>query len=139
MKKIFCLWLVACFTYISGALAKIEVINVWIKPAQEGANSVLVLKIVNTANEADKLIQVQSNATPRIEFLTHEEDNGIMKKTKLQFIHIPALGNIELGPAGPHVMLLELDRTLKPGDVVDVNIHFEKGGQFKLRAPVQGM
>lgn len=58
----------------------------------------------------------------------HEVDGGFT---------IPAGGRLELVPGGNHLMLMDLQGTIAPGDVVELELAFEDGRTQTLTAPAK--
>jgi copper(I)-binding protein len=60
-----------------------------------------------------------------------------MEMKPVDKIDIPAGGTVELKPGGYHVMLLDVQKTLNPGDTFDVTLTFEKAGTQTVTAEVR--
>ncbi len=60
-----------------------------------------------------------------------------MEMKPVDKIDIPAGGTVELKPGGYHVMLLDVKKTLNPGDTFDVTLTFEKAGTQTVTAEVR--
>lgn len=138
MKKQFIFLLFAGLALSSETLADIEILNPWIR-ATTGSNAVLFMKIVNTSDTSDKLISAQSNISQRVEFHTHEEQKGAMHMARVGFIEVPEDGNKLLTSGGLHLMLIKVNRPLKPGDSAEVTLTFENQGNVQFLAPVKAM
>ena len=64
--------------------------------------------------------------------------DGVMKMQKLAAgIHIPAGETVELKPGGFHVMIMNIKRSLTPGDEVTLNLQFESGAAQTVVAEVR--
>jgi periplasmic copper chaperone A len=50
---------------------------------------------------------------------------------------VPSGGKLEMKPGSYHLMLLGLKQDLKPGEIVKVELTFEKAGQMAVEAPVK--
>jgi copper(I)-binding protein len=50
---------------------------------------------------------------------------------------VPAGGKLEMKPGGYHLMLLNLKRQLKAGQVVNLTLVFEKAGRLAVKAKVK--
>ena len=95
------------------------------------------MKIVNTSDTADKLVNAHSNVSSRTELVAHEEDDGVMQQKRVGFIEIPAKGSKLLNQDGSHVNLVGLKKNLEPGDLVRINLHFQEAGDVIANAPVK--
>ncbi|HLE24986.1 MAG TPA: copper chaperone PCu(A)C, partial [Thermodesulfobacteriota bacterium] len=51
----------------------------------------------------------------------------------------PSGKSVELKPSGSHIMLIGLNKSLKAGDKIELDLKFEKFGIIKARAQVKGM
>ncbi len=138
MKKQFAFLLSIGLALSSTAFANIEILNPWIR-ATTGSNAVLFMKIVNTSDAPDKLVSAQSNISQRVEFHGHEEKEGAMNMRKVGFIEVPQKGNKLLTSGGIHLMLIKVNRPLKPGDSAEVTLSFENQGNVQFLAPVKAM
>lgn len=63
--------------------------------------------------------------------------SGMMKMQPVDKIEIPAGGTVKLEPGGYHVMMLDMGKTLNPGDTIEVTLTFEKAGTKKVTAEVR--
>jgi periplasmic copper chaperone A len=62
----------------------------------------------------------------------------VMKMQKLEDgIHIPAGETVELKPGGFHVMIMNIKRSLVPGDEVTLSLQFASGSEETIVAEVR--
>lgn len=103
--------------------------------SQSGA---VFLRVINHADEDDRLIAVTTDAAARAELHTHDEDaNGVMKMGKVaEGFVIPALREHILGRGGDHIMLMGLTRPLQNGDVISLTLTFQRSGDVVITVPV---
>ena len=123
-------------TFASKASAEIKVLQPWISPS-EGKNSSLFMTIINTSNKPDKLVGVETNVSPLVEFHENVKENGKMALEKLNYIGIPRNGRNDLEPGHTHIMLKDINHPLEPGQIVNVRLHFESGNNLELKVPVE--
>lgn len=138
MTKKTALLLTMLLALSSTAFADIEILDPWVR-ASTAPNTALYVKIVNTSPTVDKLINVTTNDSMCSELHAHEEDDGVMKMTKVGFIAIPPHGNINLESGGNHIMLIKLHRPLQAGNSIQATFHFEKVGAVEHAIPVRAM
>lgn len=62
---------------------------------------------------------------------------GMMTMRQIDRIEIPAGETVKLEPGGYHVMVMDLQRPLVPGDTVEVTLTFEKAGEVVVTAEVR--
>jgi periplasmic copper chaperone A len=62
---------------------------------------------------------------------------GMMTMQEVERIDIPAGATVRLEPGGFHIMLLDVQQTLEPGDTVEVTLVFESAGEVVVTAEVR--
>ena len=140
MKKlIFSFVLTVGFLFSCGGNDQsIEISNAWIRELPPGLkNTALYLDINNSSIEGEKLVKISSDLTDRIEI--HEtkiEQGDVGKMVRLRELDIPTNKTTSLKPGGVHIMLLDLNRQLRSGDEVSLNLEFLKSGLFSVKAEV---
>ena len=134
MKKSILLTLALIFG--SAAIAKIEIQNAWIHPSK-GPNTSLFMKIINTSDKPDHLIDVKGNENPFVQFHQNTEVDGKLQLTLVNSFQIPPKGNLQLNPGQDHVMLQNIRGPLKVGDSVKVRLEFASGQKIDLFVPVK--
>jgi len=60
-----------------------------------------------------------------------------MRMRPIDGVEIPAGGSVELKPGGLHIMLLDVQRDLEPGQTVTLKLDFESGRSLVVDAPVR--
>ena len=96
------------------------------------------LTIHNQTGEADRLVGVTADFAAKAEIHTMVHDKGVMRMRALpNGIEIPAGGTVALAPGGLHLMLMGLDRTLEPGQTLEVELTFASGRTLRLSAHVK--
>ena len=111
----------------------------WVRevPPVSSVTAVYML-IENTGDEDDKLTGVSSKASRYSEIhTTIIDENNIATMEKVDYLPIPARETTELKPGGAHIMLRELKSPLKAGDIVLVELIFEKSGTISIKAQVR--
>ncbi|MBN1565855.1 MAG: copper chaperone PCu(A)C [Anaerolineae bacterium] len=100
------------------------------------------MTIANTGNEADTLIRASVDASIAGTVEIHEttiDENDVMKMRPVEGIEIPADGNAVLKPGSYHIMLLNVQRDLNPGDTVQITLEFASGQTLTVDAEVRAM
>jgi copper(I)-binding protein len=102
-----------------------------------GTGAVFML-LINEGKEADRLIGGQTDAAKAVEIHETVMEGDVMKMQMLAGgLEIPAGGEVLLKPGSYHVMLIGLQRDLKVGDKVSVELQFEKSGTMMVEAEVR--
>jgi len=106
-----------------------------VPPGQMISASFMTLK-----NDSDKeiaLIKASSDVAKTVELHEHVHEDGMMKMRQVPKIIIPAKGTTELKPGGYHIMLIGLQRKIKSGDKVELNLEFDNGDKETITATVK--
>lgn len=146
MKKVFfmllsigliVLALVACQP-TAPAGPQIEISGAWGRPSPlaEG-NGAAYMLIENTGSADDKLISAASDVSEATEIHDMTMENDIMKMFKIDGIDIPAGGSVELKPGSKHIMFIGLHGKLEIGQIVTIDLEFEKLGKFSVKAEIR--
>jgi copper(I)-binding protein len=103
-----------------------------------GGNSAIYLKIENPTGEDDALVSASCDAAMMTELhMTQMMDDGTMKMEPQEKIPLPAGQTVELKPGGLHIMLMNLKKDLKTGDMLTLKLKFEKNGTIEVKVPVR--
>ena len=95
------------------------------------------MKIRNSGNQNDRLLQAQSDIAAKVELHTMEMQGGQMKMTPTDSLEIPADGEVELQSRGAHIMLFGITREPHVGEVISITLHFEKAGTVPVQVEVR--
>lgn len=133
MKKILICVLVLCSIHLHANAQESDIVitNEWARPILiAGRPGGAYLNIENKGAVADKLIDVSSSVSPRLEIHEHTMTDGVMKMSQVDHIEIEAGGNVELKPGGYHIMIFETSSQYGEGDQIDLTLYFEKAGSI---------
>ena len=101
-------------------------------------NGATYFLIENTGSEDDRLVNATSNVSEVVELHDMTMDDGVMKMFHVEEGYvIPAGGSVELKPGGKHVMFIGLHEKLEVGQVVTVELEFEKSGKMTIEAEIR--
>ena len=117
----------------------IMVANPWVRANISGRPAAVFLIIYNRSDQADRLIGARSPLAGRIEIHSHARDGDIMRMRRLEAIDVIAQGTTELRPGGRHLMVFDLDPTVRPGGRLPLVLRFERAGELVLEAPVRAL
>ncbi|MFI6344922.1 copper chaperone PCu(A)C [Streptomyces sp. NPDC050560] len=88
--------------------------------------------VTNSGSE-DTLTSVGTDVTDDVSL--HTTTDGTMEERSS--FPVPAGGTLDFARGGNHVMLEKLDRTLRTGQHVSLQLHFRKSGAITVEAPVK--
>lgn len=92
------------------------------------------LKIANSSSEPDRLIGGTTPAAERVEVHEMKMDGNVMQMRQLKDgLEIPAGGAAELTPGGLHLMLMNITKPFKEGDMIPVTLEFAKAGKVEVQ------
>jgi periplasmic copper chaperone A len=113
---------------------KIEQVHARIIPANKmGA---IYLTIVNSTQESDRLLSISTPIAGKAELHSITDDSGVMKMRPMEGIALKPGEIVELKPGGLHIMLMDVQGGLKPGDTFPLTLTFEKAGAKSVSALV---
>jgi periplasmic copper chaperone A len=68
------------------------------------------------------------------------DDNDVMQMRPIEGgVVVPSMGNLVLKPGAYHIMLIDVQRELTPGDMITVTLTFESGTQIAVEAEVRDL
>lgn len=106
-------------------------------PAPNAPSTGAFMAIRNSGTAERRVVKAQSAAARVVELHTHRNEGGVMKMRPVADIAVAAGGETILKPGGLHVMLIDLQRPLKEGDVVPITLSLDDGSTVKVDAPVK--
>ncbi len=129
----------ACGVVTAGG-PQISVENAWARPVPAaGGNGAVFFRLVNAGNEADQLLGGESPVAGTVEVHKTSMEEGVMKMEHIPGLEVPAKGEVLLKPGDYHVMLIDVNTTLTPGDTLPITLSFEKSGEMNLEVEVREM
>jgi len=108
---------------VSVAHAEVTVSDAWIRGTVPGQRATGAFMQLRSSGDAS-LVAVATPAAKAAEIHTMVQDNGVMKMRAIASLPLPAGKTVEMGPGGYHVMLLDLARPMKEGEIVAVTLTF---------------
>lgn len=96
-------------------------------------------QVENRASSARTIVAASTSASGRAEL--HEmamgADGTMVMRPIVGGIEVPAGGSADLAPGGKHIMLMDLARTLVPGEQIDVTLTLDDGTTTSFAAIVK--
>jgi periplasmic copper chaperone A len=117
----------------------ITISGAWARPGFLGANSAVYLVIENSGNQDDVLLSAEASVAQFVEL--HEsrmDQSGMMSMQEQERIDIRAKDQVAFQPGGLHVMLINLNGDLNPGDRFNLTLNFQGTGQVPVDVEVRG-
>ena len=110
------------------AAAQVTVSDAWVRGTVAGQMGTgAFMKLVSPTDVT--LVGAASPAAKIVEVHEMKQEGGMMKMNAVDRLPLPAGKSVELKPGGYHVMLMDLARPLKEGDVVPLTLTFvDKAG-----------
>ncbi|WP_448580033.1 copper chaperone PCu(A)C [Thermaurantiacus sp.] len=105
----------------------------WVRlPAAAGRPAAGYLELLGRPGDA--LVGVSSPVAGRVELHSMTSDGGVMRMRAESRLEFDSAGRLALAPGGNHLMLFDLDPTLKPGGRVPLTLRFASGASSTVTA-----
>lgn len=130
------LLMVACG---SGEQEGIVVEEVWGRPSPNSAsNAAFYMAINNDGQEQDTLVEASIDICGATELhMSSIDAAGVMSMQQVQQIDLPAGETTNLEPGGLHVMCIDRQADLNPGDSVPISLSFSQAGELIVEAEIR--
>ena len=136
--------LAACQSQTGTKIGDIEIVSPWARAATSmagmeggGGNGGAFMLLKNSGTTPDKLIRAASEVAETVEIHQTVMEGDVMRMSPVEFIEIPAGGEVELKPGSYHVMLIGLKQDLKAGDTINITLTFENAGETTVKVEVR--
>ena len=115
----------------------ITVSNAWIRsPAPGQTVTGAFLTLSNSSETASALISASSSVAGVVEIHETSMSEGVMRMRKVSQVDIPSYGVAELKPGSFHIMLIDLEKEMKPGSTEMLTLTFSDDSQKDVAATV---
>ena len=104
-------------------------------PAEVISGAYLTLE--NRGDEANALVSLSSPRVGVVELHETQMDDGMMRMRPLAALPLEPGEQHALAPGGEHLMLIDLESHLLPGQVVPLTLTFESGQTLTVAVPVR--
>jgi periplasmic copper chaperone A len=92
----------------------------------------------NTGTEPDRLLGVRGDAAAAIEVHRTQVEDGVMRMRRVENGEELAPGDtVEMRPGGLHIMLIGVNRSLHPGDTLQLILELERAGDMPVDVEVR--
>ena len=117
---------------------KIHIHNQWVRSVPPVSHtSAAYMTLFNHSEQDDKLLSVKSSIAKVSEIHNVKKEKGMMQMHPVSEVDLPSRGMLELKPGSYHVMLINLLKTPKVGEEVELMLYFKHAGMVKVTAPVK--
>jgi copper(I)-binding protein len=136
--RVFMFMLLVIFTLSGCSVATgIDVSSTWARPAMQGNNGAVYFLLQNHSAGKDELTGISSTFAEAVEIHESQMAGDVMQMRQVTSLPIHGKESILFGPGGYHAMLVGLKQELKPGEQIQVSLHFENHEDILLTVPVQ--
>ena len=105
--------------------------------ASSKVTGVVYCTIKNRGRSPDRLMGASSTVAVDVEFHETTIEKGIARMRPIGFFDIPGGGQIEFKPTKLHMMLVDLQRELQPGERFSLTLRFEHAGVREVQSDVR--
>lgn len=131
------LWSLSNLVAAAGTL---EIREAYIREMPPGQSTTAAfMNLVNTGNRPIALVAATSDGAGQAEVHRHRNQNGMMQMEQVTRVEIPAHGQLLFAPGGYHLMLINLKRSFRAGDKINVTLLDEEGKFYTAAVPVVNM
>ena len=117
-----------CFLVPVGAQAQtVEIKDAWIRGTVGGQRASGAFMNL-TSRAPARLVAASSPVAGTVEIHNMRMDGGVMRVFAVDGVELPANRTVKLAPGDYHLMLMDLKRTLKPGERAPLRLTFELAG-----------
>lgn len=117
----------------------ISINEAWGRPSpRSAANAAFYMNIQNHGPEMVSLLGADIKICGSTEL--HEsiiDENGVMRMEQIDRIVIPAGSTVQLKPGGLHIMCIERQAELQPGDSINITLEFLNLAFFAVEATIR--
>ncbi len=137
------LWLVALVLGLAAsAAAQVSISDAWVRgtvPGQQATGAFMRLRSAT----GSALVALESPVARRAEIHEMRMEGDVMRMRAVPRLELPAGQVVELKPGGYHVMLMNLNAPLAPGESVPIRLRFQgkdgKPQEVEVKAEVRDL
>lgn len=128
--------LLACVagSTLAAEQAQVQVSDAWARETLPGQKVGAVYMKLKSPRAA-RVVGVETSAGKWAEIHEMRHQGDMMKMRRLPALDLPAGRQVALEPNGVHIMLMELQQPLKPGEQVTLSLDVEEAGRH-VKVPV---
>ena len=134
------LWLIYAILLVLTACSSQESIIIdqaWARPGDAGQNSAVYFMIENRTSRPIQITDASSEIARHVEIHLSSMQNGVMRMEKQESVEIDSKQKMEFKPGDYHIMLMNLNENLSPGDVFSVTLTLDQEEPIIIEAIVK--
>jgi copper(I)-binding protein len=116
----------------------LEFRDAWVRATPGGSTAAAYFTLLNHGPASDTLLSAASPVAAAAQMHLSSTAQGTARMRPAGELLIPVGGQLDITPAGLHVMLTGLSRPLMPGESVSLTLTFRRAGTVTLTMPVRG-
>jgi periplasmic copper chaperone A len=120
--------------FVSSAFAQVTVRDSWVRATVPEQKATGAFMQVTSAQDA-RLVEARSPVADVVEIHEMKMENEVMRMRAVPGIDLPAGKPVDLGPGGYHIMMIDLKRQVKEGEMVPMTLVVE--GKDKKRQTIE--
>ncbi|WP_433168941.1 copper chaperone PCu(A)C [Kribbella sp. CA-247076] len=128
-------------TQAAASTPSVLIEDAWVRATVGAKDTTMTAAFMSLTNPGDTDIRLTSATSPVAGMVQlHEmamKDGKMVMQEKAGGINVPATSHTHLSPGGDHVMLMNLQQPLKPGDELPLTLKFSDGTTHDLTVPVK--
>lgn len=125
MKKRWVMLVAVGVTFFSvGARAQVSVDKPWVRGTVQGQTSTGAFMSLRSAKDVS-VVGAESPVAGNAQVHEMKMEGDVMKMRPVQKLVLPAGKTVELKPGGYHVMLTDLKRQMKKGEIVPIRLRIQ--------------
>jgi periplasmic copper chaperone A len=113
----------------------VEVREAWARPAAQGENGAVYF-VIRSSTE-DEITSVASDVAEAAEMHESMGSGDVMEMHLVESVPLGAGEDVSFEPGGLHIMLVRLKQELKPGDTIEITLHFKNHADLKVGVAVK--
>ena len=117
---------------------ELSVDDPYVRLVPPGIKTTGAFMVIRNAGAKDiSLVEAGSPVAQTVQLHTHINEDGVMKMRQVPRIDVKATAQVELKPGSFHIMLIDLNKELKEGDLIPITLKFSDGQKKVLEAQVR--
>lgn len=117
----------------------VQVMSAWVpEPPSVSRNAAAYVTVLG-GGQNDILLGATSPAAEVVELHESSVAGGVLRMRPVASLPVSARQRIEFSPGGLHFMLINLNKPLRVGEKVPLELRFEKSGRIKAEAEVRSL
>ena len=122
---------------LSGWAMALEITDGYVRGMPPGQSTTAAfMELVNNGEQAVVIVGGSSPVANKVEIHEHRHEQGMMRMRKVERLALQPGQQIKLQPGAYHLMMFGLKKNLAEGDMVELTLQMEAGGEHTVTLPV---